>query len=58
MLPKAPFVFVDGVKGCNMKQRLLMGDERSHNEALNQALKLDAMKMAVRPPVKLWEVRA
>jgi hypothetical protein len=58
ILPKAPFAFFDGVKGLNMKQHLLMGDGRSHNGALNQALKLDVMKMAVRPPVKLWEVRA
>jgi hypothetical protein len=47
-----------GVKGWNVKQHLLVGGERSHSEALNQTLKLEAMMMAVRSPVKLWEVRA
>jgi hypothetical protein len=35
-----------------------MGGEKSLNEALNQAVKLEAAKVAVRPPAKLSEVRA
>jgi hypothetical protein len=46
------------VKGWNVKHHLLMGSEGSQNEALNQALKLEAVMMAIRPPAKLWEVRA
>jgi hypothetical protein len=39
-----------------MKQHLLMDDDRSHNEALKQALKLQAAKAAAGPPARLREV--
>jgi hypothetical protein len=36
--------FVDGVKDLEVKQHFLMGSEKSLNEALNQAVKLEAAK--------------
>jgi hypothetical protein len=38
--------FVSGVKDWDVKQYLLIGSERSLNEALNQALKLETVKIA------------
>jgi hypothetical protein len=39
-----------------VKQHLLMGGDQTLNEALNQALKLEAGKAAARPPARLWEL--
>jgi hypothetical protein len=51
---EAACAFVDGVKDWNVKQHHLVGGERSCSEAL----KLEAVKVPVRPLAKLWEVRA
>jgi len=37
-----------------MKQHLLMGGDWTLNDALNQALKLEAAKVAAGPPARLW----
>jgi hypothetical protein len=39
-----------------MKQHLHMDGNILLNEAFNQAMKLEAMKAAARPPTRLWEV--
>ena len=39
-----------------MKQHLLMGGDQTLNEALNQALKLEAAKAAAGPPARLQEL--
>jgi len=45
--------FIVGLLDREVKQHLLMGGDRTLNEALNQALKLEA---ATRPPAKLREL--
>jgi hypothetical protein len=50
--------FVDGVKDWDVKQHLLSGGERSLNEALNQALKLETVKAAATPPTPLKKLTA
>jgi hypothetical protein len=47
------YAFVDGVKQC-----LLMDNVRSLSEALNQDLKLEAVKVAARPQLSMQEVKA
>jgi hypothetical protein len=54
---EAVYVFVNRVKDWDIKQHLLMGGERSLNEALNQALKPEAAEVAARPPAKVQEER-
>jgi len=48
--------FIDSVRDREVKQHLLMGGDRTLNEALNQALKLEAAKAAVGPPARLREL--
>jgi hypothetical protein len=50
--------FVDGVSDRGLKEHLLMGGDRSINDALNQALKLKAAKTAAGPAAGLRYVRA
>jgi hypothetical protein len=56
MQTEATHAFVDGVRGQEVKQHLLMGGDRSLNEALNQALMLEAAKAAAGPPARLRKV--
>jgi hypothetical protein len=49
---------LDGMRDYCAKQKDFIGGERSLIETLNQALKIEAVKVAVRQPVKPWEVRA
>jgi hypothetical protein len=49
--------FHHGMEDCKIKQPLIMGGERSLNEALNQALKLEIAKVAGRSSAKLRKVR-
>lgn len=53
---EAAHVFIDGVRDREVKHHLPMGDDRTLNEALNQALKLEAAKSAAGPPARLREV--
>jgi hypothetical protein len=53
---EAAHSFIDGVRDREVKQHLLLGGDRSLNEALNQALKLEAAKAAAGQPVRLREV--
>jgi hypothetical protein len=53
---EATHAFIDRVRDCELKQRLLMDSDRSLSEALNQALKLEAVKAAARPLVRLRRV--
>jgi hypothetical protein len=53
---EAANAFIDGVRDREVKQHLLMGGDRTLNEALNQALKLEAAKAAAAPPARLREV--
>lgn len=53
---KAAHAFIDGVRDREVKQHLILGGDRSLNEALNQALKLEAAKAAAGQPVRLREV--
>ena len=48
--------FIDGVGDREVKQHLLMGGDRTLNEALIQALKLEAAKVAAGPPTRLQEL--
>jgi hypothetical protein len=48
--------FIYGVRDREIKQHLLMGGDRSMNEALNQALKLEAAKAAAGQPARLRKV--
>jgi hypothetical protein len=45
--------FIDGERDRELKQHLLMGGERNLNEALSQAMKLEAAKEAAEPAAKL-----
>jgi hypothetical protein len=49
---------LDGMRDYYAKQNYFTGGERSLNEALNQALKIKAVKTAVGLSAKPWEVRA
>jgi hypothetical protein len=49
------YVFVNTVNDSDIKQHLLMGGERSLNKTVNLALMPEAVKVAVRPPAKVWE---
>jgi hypothetical protein len=44
---EAAHAFIDGIRDREVKQHLLMGGDRTLNEALNQAVKLEAAKAAV-----------
>jgi hypothetical protein len=48
----------DADRDLDLKQHLLLGSARSLNEALNQALKLKAVKAAARTPAMQQGVRA
>ena len=48
--------FIDGVQEREVKQHLLLGGDRTLNEALNQALKLEAAKETAGPPARLREL--
>jgi hypothetical protein len=50
---QAVHAFIDGVKNWEMKQQHLIDSYRLHNEALNQALKLETAKAAAGSPVRL-----
>jgi hypothetical protein len=50
--------FIDGVRDRELKQDLLMGGDRTLNEALNQALNLEAAKAAAGPKARLRELTA
>jgi hypothetical protein len=45
--------FIDGIRDREVKQQLLLGDDRTLNEALNQAVKLEAAKAAAWPTARL-----
>jgi hypothetical protein len=49
---EATRTFIEGVQDWEVKQHLWMGGDRTWNEAL----KLDAAKVAARPPARLWEL--
>jgi hypothetical protein len=53
---EAAHAFIDGVRDREVKQHLLMGGDDTLNGALNQALKLEAAKVAAGPPPRLREV--
>jgi hypothetical protein len=53
---EAAHSFIDGVREREVKQHLLRGGHRTLNEALNQALKLEAAKAAAGPPARLREL--
>jgi hypothetical protein len=53
---EAAHFFIDGLRDRELKQHLLMGGDRTLNEALNQALKLEAAKAAAGPPARLREL--
>jgi hypothetical protein len=48
--------FIDGLRDWEVKQHLLMTGDRTLNEALNQALKLEAAKAATGPPERLRDL--
>jgi len=50
---EATHSFIDGIRDREVKQHLLMGGDWTLNEALNQALKLEATKAAAGPPARL-----
>jgi kynurenine formamidase len=50
---EAAHTFIDSVRDQEVKQHLLMGGDRNLNEALNQALKLEAAKAAAGLPARL-----
>ena len=53
---EAAHSFIDSVPDWEVKQHLLMGGDRTLNEALNQALKLEAAKVAAGPPARVREL--
>jgi hypothetical protein len=56
---EAAHSFIDGIRDREVKQNLLMGGDRTLNEALNQTLKLEAAeasKAAAWPTARMWEV--
>jgi hypothetical protein len=53
---EATHSFIDGVRDREVKQHLLMGGDRTLNEALNQALKLEAVQAAAGPLARLREL--
>jgi hypothetical protein len=53
---EAAHAFSDVVRDREVKQHLLMGGDRTLNEALNQALKLEAAKAAAWPTARLRKV--
>ena len=53
---EAAHSFIDGVRDRELKQHLLIGGDRTLNEALNQALKLEAEKAAAGPPARMREL--
>jgi len=48
--------FIDGIRDRELKQHFLMEGDRTLNEALNQALKLEAAKAAVGRPTRMLEL--
>ena len=52
----AAHCFIDAVRDREMKQHLLIGGDRTLNEALDQALKLEAVKAAAGPQARLREL--
>ena len=55
ILTEAAHSFINGVRDQEVKQHLLMGGHRTLNDALNQALNLEAIKVAAGLPARLWE---
>jgi ribosomal protein L34E len=53
---EAAHAFIDGIRDGEVKQHLLLGGDRTLNEALNQAMKLDAAKAAAWPTSRVREV--
>ena len=53
---KAAHSFIDGVRDQEVKQNLLMGGDRTLNEALNQTLKLETAKAAAGHPARLRDL--
>jgi hypothetical protein len=50
---EATHSLIDGLREREVKQHLLMGGDRTLNEALNQALKLEAAQAVAGPPARL-----
>jgi hypothetical protein len=53
---EAAHAIIDGIRDREVKQHLLMGGDRTLNEALNQAVKLEAAKAAAWPTARMREV--
>ena len=53
---EAAHSFIDGIRDREVKQHLFMGGDLTLNEALNQALKLEAAKAAAGTPARLSEL--
>jgi hypothetical protein len=53
---EAAQAFIDGIRDREVKQYLLMGGDRTLNEALNRAVKLEAAKAAAWTTARLQEV--
>jgi hypothetical protein len=53
---EAAHAFINGMWDREVKQHLQMGGDRTLNEALNQALKLEAAKAAAGPTARMREV--
>jgi len=49
----AAHAFMDGIRDRELKRHLLKGGDRTLNEALNQAMKMEASKAAPEPPARL-----
>jgi hypothetical protein len=50
---EAAHAFIDGIRDREVKQHLLLGGDRTLNEALNQAVKLEAAKAAAWPTARM-----
>jgi hypothetical protein len=53
---EAAHSFIDGIRDREMKQHLLLAGARMFNEALNQALRIEAARAAAWPTATLREV--
>jgi hypothetical protein len=53
---EAAHAFIEGIRDREVKQYLLMGGDGTLNEALSQALKLEAAKAAAWPTARMREV--
>jgi hypothetical protein len=53
---EAAHAFIDEIRDWEVKQYLLMGGDRTLNDALNRDLSIEAAKAATRPTARLREV--